>query len=106
MDEKRQSQSPSGNNNKLSYKDADRRYRGPDSSTRLAAFVAIGIMVSAWLIVKALVAFAPLTSCAPVNSSLPLLLDATAEELTLGLEKGQFTSVDLVQVSHRLVLHT
>ena len=71
---------------------------------RSAAFVAFGIMVSAWLIVKAFVAFAPFTSCAHVNSSLPLLLDATAEELTLGLEKGQFTSVDLVQVSHETAL--
>ncbi|KAH3913869.1 hypothetical protein HBH56_095330 [Parastagonospora nodorum] len=97
MDDKPPAQSPLGNNNKLIYKDAHQRYRGPNPPTRSAAFVAIGIMVSAWLIFKALVAFAPLTSCAPVNSSLPLLLDATAEELTLGLENGQFTSVDLVQ---------
>jgi hypothetical protein len=101
MDDKRPAQSPVGNNNKSIYKDAHQRYRGPNPPTRSAAFVAIGIMVSAWLIFKALVAFAPLTSCALVNSSLPLLLDATAEELTLGLENGQFTSVDLVQVSHK-----
>jgi hypothetical protein len=101
MDDKRPAQSPLGNNNKPIYKDAHQRYRSPNPPTRSAAFVAIGIMVSAWLIFKALVAFAPLTSSAPVNSSLPLLLDATAEELTLGLENGQFTSVDLVQVSHK-----
>jgi amidase len=60
-------------------------------------------MVSAWLIIKAFVAFSPLTSVNAqyVNSSLPLLLDATGEELTLGLEEGHFTSVDLVQVSIR-----
>ena len=64
--------------------------------------VSIGIMVSAWFIAKAFVAFAPLTSVWAQYgepSKLPLLLDATAEELTAGLEKGDFTSVDLVHVS-------
>jgi amidase len=57
-------------------------------------------MVSAW---KVLVAFAPLTSVvyAQYNVSvpqLPLLLDATADELIAGLDAGTFTSLDLVQV--------
>jgi amidase len=59
-------------------------------------------MVSAWFIVRAFVAISPLTNvCAQYGepSKLPLLLDATGEELTVGLEAGQFTSVDLVQVS-------
>jgi amidase len=58
-------------------------------------------MVSAWLIVKACVALAPLTTVVAqygAVSKYPALLDATAEELTAGLEKGDFTSVDLVQV--------
>lgn len=62
----------------------------------------VGIMVSIWFFVKVFAAFAPLTnvvaqySTAPV---LPELLDATADELISGLEAGQFTSLDLVQVS-------
>jgi amidase len=59
-------------------------------------------MVSAWFIAKALVAFAPLTSVVAqyaAESKFPNLLDATVEELTVGLEKGDFTSVELVQVS-------
>jgi amidase len=59
-------------------------------------------MVSAWFLAKFFVAFAPLTGVAALYekpSQLPLLLDATAEELTLGLEAGNFTSVDLVNVS-------
>ncbi|KAL6709842.1 hypothetical protein ACN47E_000627 [Coniothyrium glycines] len=56
-------------------------------------------MVSAWFLAKAFVAFAPLGSViAQYNTSvqLPLLLDATAEELSSGLAAGDFTSVDLV----------
>jgi amidase len=56
-------------------------------------------MVSAWLLVKAFVAFAPVCAQYGEPSKLPLLLDATGEELTAGLEAGHFTSVDLVQVS-------
>jgi hypothetical protein len=52
-------------------------------------------MVSAWFVVKACVAFA---LCGEAVK-LPALLDATAEELTAGLENGDFTSVDLVKVS-------
>ena len=64
--------------------------------------VAIGIMVSAWFLAKVFVAFAPLTSVyAQYNTTtkLPLLLDATADELAAGLDAGAFTSLDLVQVS-------
>ncbi|KAH9879624.1 hypothetical protein IAQ61_001443 [Plenodomus lingam] len=56
-------------------------------------------MVSALFLARALVAFALLRSVWAQYGSgpqFPLLLDATAEELTLGLEWGNFTSVDLV----------
>ena len=60
-------------------------------------------MVSAWFLTKVLVAFAPLTTVvyAQYNTTtdLPLLLDATGDELVAGLEAGAFTSLDLVQVS-------
>lgn len=62
---------------------------------------AIAIMLSAWFLAKVLVAFAPLTTVfAQYNTTarLPLLLDATAEELAIGLAAGDFTSVDLVEV--------
>ena len=74
------------------------------SVPRSAVVVAIVVMVSAWFIVKT-VALAPLTSVyAQYGESpkLPLLLDATGEELTAGLEVGHFTSVDLVHVSIRI----
>ncbi|RII05183.1 hypothetical protein CUC08_Gglean010276 [Alternaria sp. MG1] len=58
-------------------------------------------MVSAWFLTKVLVAFAPLTTVvyAQYNTTtdLPLLLDATGDELVAGLEAGAFTSLDLVQ---------
>jgi amidase len=65
--------------------------------------VTFGIMVSASFLTKVFVAFVPLTSVvyAQYNVSvpqLPLLLDATADELIAGLEAGSFTSLDLVQV--------
>lgn len=65
------------------------------------------IMVSAWILVKTLVAFVPLTTVYgyATPASLPQLLDATAEELTLGLEDGAFTSVDLVRVRHLSSCH-
>ncbi|KAF1829857.1 amidase signature enzyme [Decorospora gaudefroyi] len=55
-------------------------------------------MVSAWFLAKFFVAFAPLASVYSYNSSfsIPGLLDATADELIAGLEKGAFTSLDLV----------
>jgi amidase len=108
----RQSQSgTSTNHNKIIYKsDRDSRKPRPSSGRQylcletlpLSTAVTIGIMVSAWLIIKAFVAFTPLTTVYAQYgeaSKLPLLLDATAEELTAGLEAGDFTSVDLVQVS-------
>lgn len=58
-------------------------------------------MVSMWFLAKVFVAFAPLTSVVAQYSNasvLPELLDATADELIAGLEAGQFTSLDLVQV--------
>ena len=59
-------------------------------------------MVSAWFLAKVFVAFAPLTSVVAQYATppvLPELLDATADELISGLEAGDFTSLDLVQVS-------
>jgi hypothetical protein len=60
------------------------------------------VMMSGRLFLQALVAITPLTGvCAQYHATvpkLPSLLDATAEELTAGLESGSFTSVDLVQV--------
>lgn len=73
-------------------------------SLKRVAFYTVSIMVSTWFIVKLFVAFAPLTSVAaqyPTLPILPQLLDATADELISGLEAGDFTSVDLVQVSFR-----
>jgi amidase len=62
--------------------------------------MSIGIMVFAWLFARALVAFAPLTSVLAQYraSKFPKLLDATVEELTVRLERGDFMSMDLVQV--------
>ncbi|RAR13609.1 amidase signature enzyme [Stemphylium lycopersici] len=57
-------------------------------------------MVSAWFLAKVFVAFAPLPSVyAQYNTTtgLPLLLDATADDLAAGLDAGAFTSLDLVQ---------
>jgi hypothetical protein len=107
MDDVRLSQSgTSRNHNKYVYKKHQSsyphlalQYSGPNSFSRFAVVVAIGIMVSAWLIVKVLVAFAPVYAQYGAPSKLPLLLDATGEQLTAGLEAGHFTSVDLVQVS-------
>lgn len=59
------------------------------------------IMVSMWLLLQGIVAFAPLKSVYAQYGQpqeLPPLLDATAEELSSGLASGVFTSVDLVQV--------
>lgn len=64
---------------------------------------AVGIMVSAWFLAKVLVVFAPLTSAhtqCNASAQLPLLLDATADELAMGLAAGYFTSVDLVEVCY------
>lgn len=76
-----------------------RSYLSRSRPSRLTVLL-LRIMVSAWFLVKALLAFAPITSVYgyATHAKLPLLLDATAEELTLGLEDGAFTSVDLVKV--------
>lgn len=63
---------------------------------------AVCTMVSAWFLAKLFVAFVPLTSVVAQYATppvLPELLDATADELISGLEAGDFTSLDLVQVS-------
>jgi hypothetical protein len=78
------------------------RHPSPHFFPPSALRIGIGIMVAAWLIVKTFVAFSPLTSVYAQYGEpykLPLLLDATGEELTVGLEEGHFTSADLVQVS-------
>jgi len=74
---------------------------GTLSLKRVTSFT-VGTMVSMWFLAKVFVAFAPLTSVVAQYSNasvLPELLDATADELIAGLEAGQFTSLDLVQVS-------
>lgn len=101
----RQSQSGTArqrrNVNKPAYK-TDAEVPIPEfSSNNRTGFVVvaiIGIMVSAWFIARAFVAFAPVFAQYATESKFPSLLDATVEELTVGLEKGDFTSVDLVQV--------
>jgi amidase len=63
-------------------------------------------MVPTWFFVRALLAFAPLSSVVAqysTHTALPELLDATADELISGLEAGDFTSLDLVQVSTSLM---
>jgi hypothetical protein len=102
-----------GNNNKHVYKTGgnaqpkiEGQNSGPHFFPRSATRVGIGIMVSACLILKAFVAFSPLKSVYAQygeSSEFPLLLDATGEELTAGLEMGQFTSVDLVNVSAYII---
>lgn len=70
-------------------------------SLKRVIFITVSTMVSMWFLAKVFVAFAPLTSVVAQYSNasvLPELLDATADELIAGLEAGQFTSLDLVQV--------
>ena len=71
-------------------------------SIHWAILCTIGIMVSAWVLARLFVALVPLSSVVAQYSTppvLPSLLDATADELISGLEAGDFTSLDLVQVS-------
>jgi amidase len=109
MDEQRQSLS--GRHGKHEYKKHDIVHSRKATSVRpriqaslsyRTVAVAIATMVSAWFLTKVLVAFAPLTTVvyAQYNTTtdLPLLLDATGDELVAGLEAGAFTSLDLVQV--------
>ena len=107
-----QRQSLSGRHGKHEYKKYDIvhsrkatpvRPRIQASPSYRTVAVAIATMVSAWFLTKVLVAFEPLTTVvyAQYNTTtdLPLLLDATGDELVAGLEAGAFTSLDLVQVS-------
>jgi hypothetical protein len=71
------------------------------SLKRVTSFTVV-MMVSMWFLARVFVAVAPLTSVVAQYSTapaLPELLDATADELIAGLEAGNFTSLDLVQVS-------
>jgi amidase len=76
-------------------------------SLRRVISITVGTMVSMWFLAKVFVAFAPLTCVVAQYSNAsvpPELLDATADELIAGLEAGQFTSLDLVQVYVKRIL--
>jgi amidase len=62
----------------------------------------VGIMVSVWFFAKVFVALTSVVAQYATHPVLPELLDATADELISGLEAGDFTSLDLVQVSDYL----
>lgn len=53
-----------------------------------------------WLALGALTVVVPLVAAHADKASLPLLLDATVDELTAGLQRGSFSSLDLVNVSY------
>jgi len=58
-------------------------------------------MVSAWFLTKVFVAVVPMANVIAQYSTTPVfpgLLDATADQLISGLDAGDFTSLDLVQV--------
>ncbi|KAL5376462.1 hypothetical protein DPSP01_010471 [Paraphaeosphaeria sporulosa] len=60
--------------------------------------VTMVLLAYLWKAFLATTVVAPLTFAVPSGGhKFPKLLDATASELTAGLEKGEFTSVDLVQ---------
>jgi hypothetical protein len=70
-------------------------------SNKWVAFCTVAIMVSAWFLTKVFVAVVPITNVVAQYSApsvLPGLLDATADQLISGLNAGDFTSLDLVQV--------
>ena len=65
------------------------------------AFCTVAIMVSAWFLTKVFVAVVPMANVIAQYSTTPVfpgLLDATADQLISGLDAGDFTSLDLVQV--------
>jgi hypothetical protein len=62
--------------------------------------VAMVLMAYVWRAFVATTLVAPLAFAAPSGGhTFPKLLDATASELAAGLDKGMFSSVDLVKVS-------
>lgn len=65
----------------------------------VAASLTMVLLAYIWRAFLAFTIVAPLASAAPGGHEFPKLLDATASELTAGLDKGEFTSVDLVKVS-------
>lgn len=101
----RQSESGTGDGNKFSGPEVHKADGHPcsqlDFTSRNVVGWSFGIMVSAWFLARAFVVTSVwangwaqyVTEC-----KYPPLLDATAEELTLGLERGDFNSVDLVKV--------
>jgi hypothetical protein len=75
-------------------------------SNKWVVFCTVAIMVSAWFLTKVFVAVVPMTNVIAQYSAPPVfpgLLDATADQLISGLDAGDFTSLDLVQV--RFLLH-
>jgi len=72
------------------------------------SFVTVATMVLLACLWKAFVAsaaVAPLVTGHPSKPAFPSLLDATASELTAGLDNGSFSSIDLVNVSVKIPLH-
>jgi hypothetical protein len=70
-------------------------------SNKLVASCTVAIMVSAWFLTKVFVAVVPMANVIAQYSAppvFPALLDATADQLIFGLDAGDFTSLDLVQV--------
>ena len=70
-------------------------------SNKWVAFCTVAIMVSAWFLTKVFVAVLPMANVIAQYSAPPVfpgLLDATADQLISGLDAGDFTSLDLVQV--------
>jgi hypothetical protein len=66
----------------------------------VAIAVAMVLMAYLWRAFLATTLIAPLASTAPSGGhTFPKLIDATAIELAAGLDKGEFSSVDLVKVS-------
>ena len=72
--------------------------------TFATAAVAMVVLAYFWKALVVTTAIAPLVSGDPAREyGYPSLLDATVSELTAGLDKGDFSSVDLVNVSYRRV---
>jgi hypothetical protein len=83
------------------------RWQPASFSFKQTGVLTFAVMVSAWLIVKTFVAIVPLTHVFAQYGTppvLPSLLDATADELIAGLEAGDFTSLNLVDVNTEYTL--